>query len=322
MGQIVPVCEDLRALESPRLTPEAIQADLVEALRTEWPGVARALTAPEEVQRTFLPAPPREPVIVRGLLKPDSGKVGVEYALFSPEPAGRVEFLYLREVWEALAKVSAPDRFDEAHDLVVVAADQWLRRLGHFWEMSGVEPGQGPLALKVLEDTLRGYGVRFGHALEGGRAYCGSLLTTLANRPESSRWAGVAFVTLLEQGMVTDCGYDFGYLRFTNDLFAPVIRHGEGFLGEYPGSSYWPAVALRVALAHETAWSVGKSFPEDYPEESRNGDFHRTRAVQLYEAVSARSPSTKLKEAIQDRLRDLRRNRDTGCRVYYLELGC
>jgi hypothetical protein len=108
-----------------------------------------------------------------------------------------------------------------------------------------------------------------------------------------------------------------------------VIAHGEEFLSEHLGSAVWGAVALRVAMAHETAWSLehgnvaGGGLSKsgaggDSKDPSENGK-HRERAMLLYRELATGAKDPQLRAALQSRARALESGRDTGCRVYYVQ---
>ena len=253
---------------------------------------------------SLIPEP--EPIPVRSERDDADSGVAMRYAIFSPSPPTRLSLPYLSVVRNALEDASRGDLTEEERDLVILAADLWVR---------SVSASEGAAA--QIADSLRDLGARF-----EGPYYCGTLLEPLAERPDSTPWASRAFVVLLEQGWLGACRFDFGEHAFGSDLFIAVIEHGERFLAAHPRSPIRDAVALRVALAHETSWSIDKWDSEYFFHESWDAGAERQRAIALYEGLVQETPDGALRKAIEDRLQMLRRNKDTGCRVYYLESGC
>lgn len=316
-----PAAIDLRTLEVPRFLSEAIRDEMMPPLERAWPDLARALTAPTEEQCVSVPLPESlitapEPIFVAPAFSSDSSalrpEAAAQYALFSAPPSVSVSLPYLSAVKRALVAIREGGVSQQERDLVVLAADLWIR---------SVSASCG--AALLIADSLGDFGVRAERGYDGyADVYCGTLLEPLAERPNSTPWASRAFLTLLDQGWVGACRDSFGENAYGNDQFMAVIEHGERFLMAYPESPIRQAVALRVALAHETAWSIHKWDDTYFSHESWNADAERRRAIELYDEVARKTNGRELRTAIEERLGKLRRDEDTGCRVYYLESGC
>jgi hypothetical protein len=175
-------------------------------------------------------------------------------------------------------------------------------------------------AYRAARRSLREFGVGFWRDSYESVRYCGSLLPALADRVGTNEWTDRAFIRLLDEGWSTDCGGTLEGVRFGNYVFVPVIRRGEAFLKAYPASPLWPSVALRVALAHETAWSVTSTLPWanefDYRDDP---EVDRQRAVELYKAIRPRARGVQLAAAIDRKIRMMEAGTDTKCRVYWRE---
>jgi hypothetical protein len=306
---------DLRTLESPPFSNEALRDELISTLARVRPDLARALAAPQAEQIVSVPLPESlvaepEPIAALPNLgsETESG-AATAWALFSTAPATRLTLPHLSTIKAALTHAREGQLVQADGDLIIVAADHWIR------SVSAVG-GQG------VEDSLDDLGVRFEHDSYYGLRYCGTLLEPLVKRPNSTPFARRAFIVLLDEGWLGACRDDFGDNALGNDLFMAVIEHGERFLAEYPDSPIRSAVALRAALAHETAWSIDKWDPTYFYHDAWNPEIERTRAIELYEVVMRETPPGELRTAVEERLDKLRRNQDTGCRVYYLESGC
>jgi hypothetical protein len=151
-------------------------------------------------------------------------------------------------------------------------------------------------------------------------SYCGSILDSLAARVGQDEWCDRAFLSLLDQGWITNCSGSFEGAEFGNDLFAPVLSRGEAFLSKHPGTDVWPSVALRVALAHETLWSLSHRDDQGgYPDWKTEAPRHRRRALELYRDLMDRTRDAGFQRAIRNRIRSLEQDVDTKCTVYYLE---
>jgi hypothetical protein len=211
-------------------------------------------------------------------------------------------------------QTSGPDSVRMSHDLALLAADQWLRS----FRMGGTPSSQreplGPEWERLGFYSARG---------DGWYDYCGSVLRGLAERVGENRWTDRAFLILLDQGWVTDCSGDFGDDTFGNDLFMPVLAHGDAYLRDHAGGEIWPSVALRVALAHETVWSLSKDrFMNDYYDLRPRAPAHRQRALELYRKLVGMTRDPRMQRGIEKKVRALERDEDTNCRVYYIEGEC
>lgn len=308
---------DLRALEGWPYAGEAHYCELLSALEPNWPDLARALEAPYEDQREIvderdsIPHETAVPAIASG--RTDTATA---YAIFMRPSNTR--FRYLSDVREALAAIQGPETSREQRNLVNFAVDQWLRSLR--W----LSDEKSPPERQQLAMELADFGVRFAHHPEANEwIYCGSLLQTLAEDPGTDRWAASAFVTLLEGGSFAPCdpGDDGGWFR--DGIFPAVIRHGEEFLSRYPDLQLWPTVALRVALARETAWSLATTTPDQFPELSKDSEANRARAIELFRRLESLAQGPRFKQGIGVHLRILELQLDSGCRTYLVDPeGC
>jgi len=196
---------------------------------------------------------------------------------------------------------------DSDRDLLLLTADQFLRHHG--------DPGLPVTLDDELDPAWVKLGFRsYGEPTSAYWEYCGSILPTIASRAGKDEWADRALLMLLDQGWITDCSSTYEETNSEAELFVPVIAHGEEFLAQHLGTPVWGAVALRVAMAHETAWSLAK----DGGDPSGNGK-HRERAMLLYRELAAGEKDPRLRAALQSRARALETGRAMGCRVYYVE---
>jgi hypothetical protein len=222
----------------------------------------------------------------------------------------------LRKTVERAMSPGAASNADR--DLLLLTADQFLRHHG--------DPGLPVTLDDELDPAWAKLGFRsYGEPTSAYWEYCGSILPTIASGAGKDEWADRALLVLLDQGWVTDCSGTFEGTDSEKELFVPVIAHGEEFLSQHLGAPVWGAVALRVAMAHETAWSLehGSDHREtagaggDSRDVSANGK-HRERAMLLYRELAAGAKDPQLRVALQSRARALETGRDTGCRVYHV----
>ncbi len=216
----------------------------------------------------------------------------------------------LANVRKALEQAHGHKLTENQRDLVLYAVDLGLRR----W-------AAGDSSVRAsIQTSLADFDVRFVKTYDCGWCYVGGLRDSIAHHAGHNHWADLAFLELLDAGWespCSPCGYD---PLFGPDEFRPVLEHGEAFLKEFPHSVIAPEVALRVAQAHETAWSLSKSAPGD---EYIQWDLyildaaqHRTRAIELYQdlikkAVIRPRPTT------MKRLRRMRLDVDTDYHRYW-----
>lgn len=225
---------------------------------------------------------------------------------------------------EEVRRVAAPATPQADHDLVLLAADQWLKM---------TSPDQdGRTRLWSTRGSLDQAWAALGFVTTGEydwvAPYCGTVLPSLAAGVGRNEWADRAFLLLLDQGWVTDCS---GNCEYGCDLVAAVLEHGQAYLdANDPAKPLWPSVALRVALAHETAWSLSgagavydSEAKVEIPAVPKDAE-HRRRALELYHDLVNRTLDTRLKNAITRRIEKLEREVDTKCSVYvvYVEGGC
>jgi hypothetical protein len=220
---------------------------------------------------------------------------------------------------KAVERAMSPGAASNAdRDLLLLTADQFLRHHG--------DPGLPVTLDDELDPAWAKLGFRsYGEPTSAYWEYCGSILPTIASGAGKDEWADRALLVLLDQGWVTDCDNTYEGTDSERELFVPVIAHGEEFLSEHLGASVWGAVALRVAMAHETAWSLehggehkGVKAGGDSKDVSGNGK-HRERAMLLYRELASGAKDPRLRMALQSRARALETGRDTGCRVYYVQ---
>ena len=199
---------------------------------------------------------------------------------------------------------------DVDRDLLLLTADQWLRYRG--------DPGLPATFDDELDPAWSKLGYRsHGEPTSAYYSYCGSILPTIASRAGKDEWADRALLLLLDQGWITDCSGEYEGTNSENELFVPVIAHGEDFLAAHLGSSVWGAVALRVAMAHETAWAVAKGKGGEVADPTV-APKHRDRALLLYRELAKGAADPAMRLALQTRARAL----DAGgaeCRVYYVD---
>jgi DNA-binding beta-propeller fold protein YncE len=219
----------------------------------------------------------------------------------------------LAEIAASLESVKGPGSDPQEHDLVHLAADVWLASLQPF-------RGNDSQVPREMRESLKAFGVRFSEGFEGEIRYYGSLLPALASRVGENPWTNCAYVLLLDQGWETDGGGRYEGAEFANEVFQPVLKHGEEYLRTSRRSSLWSSVALRVALAHETAWSLGfATYYGDFPDYKTGAGAHRTRALELYRDLRQSIRDPRFAKAVDRKIQMLDRGRDTKCRVYYLE---
>ncbi len=215
------------------------------------------------------------------------------------------------EMLEAVREAHRPGVSEPDRDLVLLTADTWLRSRG-----STARDELGPEWNRYEFASVREYGDAF--------AYCGSVLKRLALRAGGEDpWADRALLVLLELGWSTDCTDTYEGAVFSNEIFVPVVKHGEEFLRAHPGARIWASVALRTALAHETAWSLGmEAPPDDFPDYRKGMKEHRQRALELYRKLLPRTHDPRMERAVRRKIRALERNQDTKCQVYYITGEC
>ncbi len=212
---------------------------------------------------------------------------------------------------EVVRRAVGPGVPEADRDLVLLSADQWLRSSGTSGHFAALGHDLGPEWNRIGFRTS-GEGTYW--------VYYGSILDSLVTRVGRDEWADRAFLILLDQGWVSDGSGDYEDAEFGNDIFAPVLKRGEAFLATHPDAALWPSVALRVALAHETLWSLSHhSTPGDYPDWTVGAQDHRKRALQLYRELTHRTRDARLQQALERKVRSLERGEDTNCRAYYIE---
>ena len=216
----------------------------------------------------------------------------------------------------AVQRAGGPGVSEADRDLVLLAADQWLRSRGASQEAASRGRGLGEAWARLGFHSYSAQGSSW--------EYCGSILDSLAARVGRNEWADLAFLLLLDSGWVSGCGGDFEGAEFGNDLFAPVLARGEAFLAAHLDAPVRNSVALRVALAHETVWSLSKRIGVDdfYADLKATAPGHRRRALELYRDLAGHTRDAEFRRAIRSRIRSLETGADTKCTVYYLEGEC
>jgi hypothetical protein len=240
----------------------------------------------------------------------------------------------LRARFPGLSRALAPAAWSEAHvagaiDTIRTAWDRASGRDRHLVEwathrwLEGMPWWEDSARVRALERGLAFVGATWHPGVDRESEdyfYCGSVLRSLTSAPDADEWTAEAFLELLDQGWLTDCAGDFGAedSAFASELYAPVIRHGEAFLRAHRGTPLARAVQLRVALAHETAWSVQVFAPLE-PWTGPGAEAHRRAALRGYERLlrDARDPA--LRAELRKRAGSLRARRDTGCRTYWVD---
>jgi hypothetical protein len=215
---------------------------------------------------------------------------------------------------EALAHVQRgrPDG-EVDHDLVHFAADLWM--LGFSFESLA-----DTLVTQEFK-SMRDLGIRLEPGYDPEFCYRGSLLDSLVVRAGTNRWTDQALLRFQEMGWdrTCDCRGDFP----GSNQFRPVIERGEAFLKDHPNSAVWNAVALTVAQAHETAWSLamGRCVTGDIGWDWKNyvleAPRHRERAIELYEKLLRQPPAIPALRSANRRLQRLRLNVDTNYHRYW-----
>jgi hypothetical protein len=222
----------------------------------------------------------------------------------------------LPAVRSALSQARATSLPTERRDLLLYAAHLWLRGCSR---LPGWDTGDSATVRPILA-ALGRYHVRLVRANEGEWCYDGALAESLAEHVGESRWADLAFVELLDRGWESPCALCGWDKPFGPDMFKPVIARGEEYLSAHPNSEIADAVALRVAEAHETAWSLSKVAPgDDYIDPNRyllEATKHRERALALYDQLLEGKPAT-WGPKVRARVRRMRLDIDTAFHKYW-----
>lgn len=233
-------------------------------------------------------------------------------ALRFPRP--RAQDLSL--VRDALTWAKEHPKSPEEGDLLRYAAHLWLRGHGDLPGWSGGDSA----AVRPLRTALLPLGVAIVKTHDGGWCYDEALAESLAGRAGQNRWADLAFLELLDRGWESPCGLCGWDRPFGPDLFQPVIEHGEAYLRTHPGSEVASFVRLRVAEAHETAWSLSKTAPGndsiDWRKYALGAAVHRAAALELYERA-LRERLELANPQLTGRLRRLHLDVDTSFHKYW-----
>jgi hypothetical protein len=194
----------------------------------------------------------------------------------------------------------------EQHDLVFFAADVWAADQSRH---------HGPDVLQPIESTAP-----LGFHLVPRPVWTTdertSLLDSLVARASENRWTDEAFLVKQVRGWDT-----------CDDPFRLVIERGDAFLREHPDSRLRNEIAMTVAQAHETAWSLAMARcprPDcdwDWEDYVLDAPPHREAAIALYERVlrEHEGPETMAISGLKRRLPRLRLDVDTNFHRYHCE---
>jgi len=222
---------------------------------------------------------------------------------------------HVSEVREALTvarrkRLERAEGKEEEHDLVHFGAHLWM--LGFDYTSLA-----DTLVRRELE-SMRPLGVRWEPSHYVDFCYQGSLLDSLVVRAGRNRWTDLAFLSFQEMGWETACDCASG-----SDQFRPVIERGEAFLKNHPNSTVRHAVALTVAQAHETAWSLamGRCVAGDigwnWTDYVLEAPDHREQAIALYEQLLREAPGIPALRSVKQRLPRLKLDVDTNYHHYW-----
>jgi hypothetical protein len=205
----------------------------------------------------------------------------------------------------------------EDRDLLRFGAHLWLAGCDR---LPGWSEGDSATVRPILA-ALGGFGVRIVRTEEEGDwCYDGALADSLAMHPGRSQWTDFAFLELMDRGWESHCALCGWNKPFGPDSFRPVIEHGEAYLAAHPDGPIAELVKLRVAEAHETAWSLSKAAPGDDYIDARKyilqAPRHREQALALYERFLAGKPAS-VKPALRERMRRMRIDIDTNFHKYW-----
>jgi hypothetical protein len=144
--------------------------------------------------------------------------------------------------------------------------------------------------------------------LGAGYYYPRDLLWRLWAEYPKTVWGERAFVLLLDRGWDTSFTCEKG-----GDQTREVIRQGESFLRQHPGSPYRAVVKLLVAEAYASRWSLSKenagSEMSDYvdPKQFQEGaEDARLKAIAYFEEILQLVPGTELSKFADQVLPPLR----------------
>jgi hypothetical protein len=211
----------------------------------------------------------------------------------------------------------------EERAAALVAADQLAVRLGSLLVMRTLLGGSENLALAanagVIRAELAKRGVVYGEIghYSGNLEYDRSLLRRAWDEYPETPAGQRAFLQLQRLGCATK--------RFACDgpnCFLAVITQGEKFLDRYPSSSLRTAQILNLALAHETAWSLGQARPGDLTAQGAQvsavaAEQARLRAIEWYEELLRTAPGSPEARAAAIALPRLKLRLDTGERSFF-----
>lgn len=148
-------------------------------------------------------------------------------------------------------------------------------------------------------------------------AYDHALRRTVWRALPDTTWGSEAFVLLLRSGWSPRMFCDDGPDEFRN-----VIREGERFLAARPRSAVRRDVALMLAWAYETWWSLSRAkgsvgYVDDSKIYAAGAADAQARAITRYDEALRLGLSPAIATDARQRLAKLRRGADTEQRIFY-----
>lgn len=185
---------------------------------------------------------------------------------------------------DAAELVSGPGEDDRA--LRLLAVDRLAATIATPWLPVG--PSLDSLASQRRR-RLEEAGIRYTYNEPGMYwAYAHDLLRELWRTAPESRWGAHGFLLLQLRGWDTSSRCEAGAAAF-----GPVIERGEAFLRDRASTTWAPYVALTVAQAYETLWSLALMASDDpYRDYVDPGPLQddaeqaRRRSIELYRRVA------------------------------------
>jgi hypothetical protein len=194
----------------------------------------------------------------------DSNKTG------NARPHQRIIFQLLEAATEASA---------EKRPAILLAAELLAEHPWFDYDAARSEP-KGD---KQLQNELARYGLTLSGGELGGVSYQRDLLWRLWRDYPGTDWGERAFVLLLESGWDPAVGCGNGANQFYE-----VIRRGEAFLRDRPGTLYREPVTFLVAEADVTWWALSNDvdFAVEFLKEYQNGaEEARVKAIRYFEQL-------------------------------------
>ena len=170
--------------------------------------------------------------------------------------------------------------------LLRLGVDLALRQVHFEW--------QDTVTIATWQHPFQVYGVEFtGDHFSDGDGYYGSLLLPDSTEAGADIWGDIGFWLLQTQGWETASPCRYAGVPGADRELEHVLSHGEQYLREHPNSEMWPAIALTVARAHETAVGIAGIKPSDALDFTvrvlgirGSPHYHRKRAMELYQQLS------------------------------------